>query len=155
MKIQAYNLKAEIYRELGDNENSDKTFEDILSFDPENLLVRNNYAYYLSIREEKLRKAEELSKYTIEAEPENPTYLDTYGWVLFKLGKIEEAKNYIESAIRNGAYNNSEVLEHYAEIMIKMNKCQEALEAYKKIKEIDSTYNEVILKIKELEKDCK
>ena len=54
--------------------------------------------------EEKLEKAEKMSRLTIQLEPENPTYLDTYAWILFKSGKLNEAKKYIEKAIEFG-YN--------------------------------------------------
>ena len=130
LKIQAYNLAAEIYRTNGEDEKSDSCFEAILDLDPENLIVRNNYAYYLALRNSNLRKAEELSKFTIEKEPDNPTYLDTYGWILYMKGDYKQAKNYIEFAIRKGAYNNAEVLEHYGDIMIKLKNCNDALEAY-------------------------
>ena len=132
MRVQAYNLAAEIFRDMNQFHKSDSCFENILSIDSENLIVRNNYAYYLSLREENLEKAEELSIYTIEREPENATYLDTYGWILYKLKKYELAKSYIEKSIRKGAYNNAEVLEHYGDIMLKVDKCKDAIEAYEK-----------------------
>lgn len=140
IRIQTYNLLGEIYRVQKKNELSDDCFEEILKIDIENLMIRNNYSYYLSLRNEKLARALELSEYTVNKEPKNATYLDTYGWVLFKLGRLKEAKNYIESSIRFGAYNNAEVLDHYGEIMLKLDKCKDAIEAWERIIEIDSTY---------------
>ena len=102
-------------------------------------MIRNNFAYYLSLRGEKLNKAEELSKLTIEKEPNNSTYLDTYGWILYKKGEYNKAKSYIEAAIRNGAYNNDEVLEHYGDIMNEIGKCDEAIEAYNQAYEINNS----------------
>ncbi len=137
LKIQAYNLAAEIYRQDEEFNKSDSCFEEIIRIDPENLIIRNNYAYYLSLRGVNLKKAEELSRLTIEKEPNNATYLDTYGWVLYKIGNYKQARNYIELAIRNGAYNNAEVLEHYGDIMMSLESCNEALEAYEKAYEIN------------------
>ena len=65
--------------------------------DYENLLVRNNYSYYLSLRSKNLERARELSYYTIKVEPDNSTYLDTYGWILFKMGNSKDAIKYIEN----------------------------------------------------------
>lgn len=129
-QVQFLNLLADSYREIGNIVKSDSLYESIIVIQPDNLWVRNNYGYYLSLRGEKLDLAEELSKYTIRMEPKNPTYLDTYGWILYKKGDAAEGLKYIESAIKNGAYNNSEVLEHYGDIMQSLNRCSEAVEAW-------------------------
>ena len=139
IKIQTLNLAAEIYRSKSEFHKSDSCFEEILKIDENNLMIRNNFAYYLSLRGEKLNKAEELSKLTIEKEPNNSTYLDTYGWILYKKGEYNKAKSYIEAAIRNGAYNNDEVLEHYGDIMNEIGKCDEAIEAYNQAYEINNS----------------
>lgn len=153
LKVQALNLGAEIYRKINDHNKSDFYFEEILKINPENLIIRNNYAYYLSLRDVNIKKAEELSKLTIEREPFNATYLDTYGWILYRMGNYKQAKSYVEKAIRNGAFDNAEVLEHYGDIMGEMNNCNEAKEAYQKAIEIlySTTLEEKIKKTT----DCK
>jgi tetratricopeptide (TPR) repeat protein len=152
IKIQAYNILAEIYRLKEQYNLSDKYYEDILLIDPENLMIRNNYGYYLSVRGEKLDRAKELSSLTIQKEPNNATYLDTYGWILFRMDKVKEAKEYIEEAIRFGAVNNPEVLDHFGQIMLKLDKCKDAIEAWERVLEIDSTYNirQKLFEVKEI-----
>lgn len=140
MVVQAMNIEAEIYRVEENYIKSDSIYEAIIEIQPENLIIRNNYAYYLSLREEKLDLALSLSKLTIETEPNNATYLDTYGWILFKQGNYLKAKKFIESAIRNGAFNNAEVLDHYGMIMYYLENCEEAIEAWERVKETDSSY---------------
>ncbi len=154
LMVQSYNLLAEIYKDQNLHSKSDSCFELILDIDPENLMIRNNYGYYLSLRNEKLDYALKLSKLTIEMEPANATYLDTYGWILFKIGEFKEAKKYIELAIRNGAYNNSEVLDHYGDIMLELGNCKEAIEAWETIIEKDKGYN-IGEKLKSIKEDCK
>jgi tetratricopeptide (TPR) repeat protein len=154
LKIEALNLMAEIYRGNKNYIKSDECFNEILLLDKENLLIRNNYSYYLAIRGECLSKALDLSKLTIEKDPNNATYLDTYGWILFKMGKEKEAKSYIESAIRYGAYNNPEVLDHYGEIMLKMGRCKDAIEAWERVVEVDSSYS-IINKLTDAKNNCK
>jgi Tfp pilus assembly protein PilF len=80
-------------------------------------LVLNNYRYYLSIREEKLDLAEEYIKRCIEQEPNSSTYLDTYGWVLYKLGRVAEAIVMVEKAMKNGGNDNPEIIEHLCELL--------------------------------------
>jgi tetratricopeptide (TPR) repeat protein len=144
-RVQLFNLLADSYRELTQYNVSDSLYEEILKIDPENLLIRNNYGYYLSVRGINLDRAEELSQFTIKKEPKNPTYLDTYGWILFKLGRSKEALKYIESAIKNGAYNNGEVLDHYGDIMLDLNRCREAIEAWNEAVKYDEELKESIL----------
>jgi tetratricopeptide (TPR) repeat protein len=129
-RVQFLNVIADAYRGIDNLAQSDSIYEEILLMDPNNLLIRNNYSYYLAIRGKKLERAEELSRLTIRVEANNATYLDTYGWILYKQGKVKEALKFIESAIKNGAYNNSEVLEHYGDIMVDLDRCKEAIEAW-------------------------
>ncbi len=142
MRIQYYNLLAENYREIEKNDSSDLYYEKILEIDRENLMIRNNYAYYLSLRSENLERAEELSKYTIEYDPNNATFLDTYGWILFKMEETKKAYNYIKKAIEYGAGNNSEVLDHYGDILFKMGNCREAIKMWKLAIEYNERYKE-------------
>ena len=76
-----------------------KSYEKALKLNPQNLSVLNNYSYYLSLEKMNLDKAEQMSGITIKAEPMNPTFLDTYGWVLYEQGAYTMAKIYIEKAI--------------------------------------------------------
>ncbi|MBQ6956219.1 MAG: hypothetical protein IJP80_06365, partial [Bacteroidales bacterium] len=64
---------------------------------------------------EELPKAEEMSRRTLDAEPDNHYYLDTYGWILHRLGRDEEALKYIEKAMQRGE-ESEEVKEHLEEI---------------------------------------
>ena len=92
-------LGGEINSQLGEAYNatkqyskSDKAYEDALTFNPNNAVVLNNYSYYLSIRKENLEKAEKMSAALIKNHPENPTFLDTYAWVLYTREKYKEAE---------------------------------------------------------------
>ena len=58
-----------------------------------------------------------MSRKTIEKEPDNATYLDTYGWILHLLGKDHEAKAVFKHAMIYGAKDSATSLEHYAEVL--------------------------------------
>ena len=66
---------------------------------PDDAMVLNNYAYYLSLEKRELDKAEEMSRRSLEKEGTNHTYLDTYAWILFQQKKYAEAKVYIDSVL--------------------------------------------------------
>ena len=65
----------------------------------------------------KLKKAYAMSKKTIEAEPNNPTYLDTFGWILYLQGKALEAKPFFKHAMLYGGKESVVVMDHYAEVL--------------------------------------
>lgn len=119
LRLQFYILLAESYYKNNDYINSFIFFEKALAIDSNNIVIRNNYAYYLALNEIDLEKAERLSKYTIEKEKKNYIYLDTYAYILYKMNKIKEAKYYIKKSIKFGGKSNVEIMDHYYEIMRK------------------------------------
>ena len=91
--------------------------EQALRLNPDYAPVLNNYAYFLALKARKLHKALRMSAKTVKLEPDNPTYLDTYGWVLYLLGKAEEAKPVFKHALVYGGNQSDEVLAHYASVL--------------------------------------
>ncbi len=144
MAIDNSPLLAQFYANLGDSynglkkyEESDKAYEDALKIEPKNIYVLNNYGYYLSLREDKLDRAEELSALCNELEPDQANYQDTYAWILYKQGKFVQAKDWLEKAMVNGGKNNSVILEHLGDTYAKLNNIKKALEFWNKAKEIN------------------
>ncbi|MDG5799372.1 tetratricopeptide repeat protein [Marinilabiliaceae bacterium ANBcel2] len=129
---QIYGILGDVYFKLDDPDNSFKYFEESLSHDGNNIVVLNNYAYYLSLKEKDLDRAEQMITRVIELEPDNPTYLDTYAWVLFKQNKFFDALFVIEQAIEYDDSNNGVILEHYGDILYRNGKIDEAVEQWKK-----------------------
>ncbi len=127
------------YNGLEDYEQSDRAYEAALDYDPENDHVLNNYSYFLSLRKEKLDLAEKMSTKLIERNPEDPTYLDTYAWVLYNLGKYDDAKKYIEKAINFDETGSGTLVEHYGDILFKLGDVNEAVEQWEKAKQLNDT----------------
>lgn len=136
------------YHELDRYESSDSAYDASLAYNEDNLYVLNNYSYYLSLRGERLGQAKEMSKKTVEAEPTSASYLDTYGWILYKLGEYEAASEYLKLSLDHGGDQSGEVLEHYADSLFKLNKLAEAHLYYKKAKEAGETSEQIDEKIK-------
>lgn len=134
---------------LGNKRVAYKKYEEALKLNPQNLGVLNNYSYFLSLDDESLDRAEQMSSITVKAEPTNATYLDTYGWVLFRQGAYTMAKIYIENAVKYSEDQPSaEVLEHYGDILYKTGEKEKALEQWKKAKELGSDSTTLNKKIK-------
>jgi tetratricopeptide (TPR) repeat protein len=132
MKIQFDLYRAEANYKLDRVGEAFKAFDDVISLDPDNWLAMNSYAYYLSIRNENLEKAELMSGRAVKANPENPTYLDTYAWVLFMRKDYTLAKFYMEIAIKNGGDKNGVIVEHYGDILFMLGQKDQAMEQWRK-----------------------
>ena len=74
-------------------------YERVLELDPYNLMILNNYAYHLATHGGDLTKAEKMSAITIREQPSNPTFLDTYGWILHLQGQDQLALFYLNKAL--------------------------------------------------------
>jgi Tfp pilus assembly protein PilF len=89
-----------------------------------------------------------MARKVIEKEKGNTTFLDTYGWVLYKRGKLKEAAKVMESVISKGGKSDAVWYEHYGYILKKQNKCKEAVYNWNISLKIDSTKTELIKEIK-------
>jgi tetratricopeptide (TPR) repeat protein len=131
-------------------EECDDAYETALSIDSSDALVLNNYAYSLSERNIQLDRAFKMSTQAVEADPENSSYLDTKGWILFQLGKYKEAEEYILRSLEIDP-ENTVVLDHLGDVQFKLGQKEEALKNWKKSYEIDPTQEKLKLKIEKEE----
>jgi tetratricopeptide (TPR) repeat protein len=117
---QIYASMGDAYYYLKNSHASDSCYELALVFDPSNAYVLNNYSYFLSLRGEKLDEAEKMSAQSNILSPNNAAYEDTYAWVLYKSGKFREAKQWLEKALQHGGESDGSLLEHYGDILFKL-----------------------------------
>jgi Tfp pilus assembly protein PilF len=110
--------------------------------------VMNNYAYFLAEQNSKLKEAEEMAKKVVEKEKNNTTYLDTYAWVLYKRGKLNEAARIMENIIKGGNKPDAEWYEHYGYILKKQKKCSDAVKMWNISLSIDKSKSYLIEEIK-------
>lgn len=113
----AYSMEGDVAYQQGDRKRAFKAYQNAIEVNPDYAPALNNYAYYLSEEKKSLKKAEKMSARTIELEPDNATYRDTYGWILFLLGRAEDAKPHFKHAMLYGGRDNSVVLEHYSKVL--------------------------------------
>ncbi len=109
----------DLYMENHQKQEAYLAYDTALIYNENNILVLNNYAYFLSLDNENLSKAERMSGKAVAADPKNPAYLDTYAWIYFKQGDYLLAQMYIEQAFANGGNTDPDVLEHYGDILYK------------------------------------
>ncbi|HOZ30450.1 MAG TPA: tetratricopeptide repeat protein [Bacteroidales bacterium] len=133
--IDFLTMQADSYHKLGQHHQSDSVFELILYKDSENLPALNNYSYFLALRNENIDRALELSKKLIELSPNEPSYLDTYAWVLFRNKEYEKALEYINRAIEIDK-ENAVYYEHRGDILFLSGDTELAVESWIKASEM-------------------
>ncbi len=129
-----YNYLGEIYYQMKNYDACYSAYDKVLSINPENSIVLNNYAYYLSLQKINLTKAEQMARHAVNLDPKNVNNIDTYAWVLYQQGNYEQALKWQDEALKNGGDTNGTVLEHYGKILEKLGRADEAKAYFKKAK---------------------
>jgi tetratricopeptide (TPR) repeat protein len=138
-------LRSDIHGTIGDTYSAldnwpeaEKAYERALEYNSENDVALNNYAYYLSVRNLRLEDAREMSKRALEMRPDNPAFLDTLGWIYFKMGDYQKAYEYISASIDTGSASPT-VMEHMGDVYEKLGNMEEARSWWQKSLDSDSS----------------
>lgn len=150
-KMQVLTMKADVFYRTKEYDKAFAAFDEALKFNSEDLTVMNNYAYYLAEQDMNLKEAEDLARRVVEKEKSNSTFLDTYGWVLYKRGKLNDAAKVFESIISRGEKPDAEWYEHYGFILSKQKKCAKAVGSWKKAIELDPSKTHLLKEIENCE----
>jgi len=124
---------------------SDSLYEGLIASDTNDVQALNNYSYSLVERNTQLNKSLEMSKKAIEMEPDNAAYLDTIGWIYFKLNHAQKALYYIRRSIELEG-KNAVVLEHLGDVLNATDQMGEAKTIY--LRALDLDKNNDVLKQK-------
>lgn len=133
---QTYSTMGDLYQKLECGDSAVVCYEKAIDLDPDNDLALNNYAFYISdlsnAGESKLRNAEEMISRALKLNPGQPTYLDTYAWILFRQAEYKRAKEYIDATMAAiGDDPPAEVLEHAGDIVFMLGQHEQALEYWR------------------------
>lgn len=94
-----YTLLGDLYHKAGQADKCFEAYDSCLIYRPDDALVLNNYAYYLCLEKKDLKRAEMMSRRSLELDADNPTYLDTLAWILFMQKRYAEAKEVMDKAV--------------------------------------------------------
>lgn len=132
LKSNFYGQMGDLYYHLKQKDKAYEMYDMALQFNDRNIVVLNNYAYFLSLDKKDLSKAERMSNQCVKLQPDNSTYIDTYAWVLFVQGSYSLAKFYIELALSKDSEKSGEIIEHYGDILFMNGEQDKAIEEWKK-----------------------
>lgn len=117
-------------------EKSDSLYQVLIDSDSTDAQALNNYAYSLSERNEQLEQALSYAKKAVQLTPNSAPYLDTLGWIYYKMGSHTEAISYVEKSIKIDG-KNAIVIEHLGDILMENNQIYKAQKIYKQALKLD------------------
>jgi tetratricopeptide (TPR) repeat protein len=135
-----------LYDQLKMYDKCDRLYEFAIETYPDNDLLLNNYSYSLSERGIKLELALRMAQKAIEAQPDNGAYLDTIGWIYYKMGQYEKALKYIKQSLANRE-DSPVVVEHLGDVYLKLGFPDEAKIYWRKALQMDADNEELKKKI--------
>lgn len=150
MKAEFLAQKGDAYFNLKKYKEGKENYDESLKLVPDQILALNNYAYHLAQAKMDLDKAEQMIRKALEKAPKDANFLDTYGWVLFQKGKFAEARIAFEEALTLKPADKL-VNEHLGDAIAKLGKPAEAVEYWKKAKELGSANKNIDKKIERKE----
>jgi tetratricopeptide (TPR) repeat protein len=118
---------ANLYGRIGQQKSTEEILQQVLQLDPNHAPANNDLGYYWADQGRNLARAEALIRIAVQAEPDNQSFLDSLGWVLYKRGRFDEARRYFEQAIGAAARPDPVVLDHLGDALYRLNQKPEAV----------------------------
>jgi tetratricopeptide (TPR) repeat protein len=120
---------AHAYTQLGEHEQAITALTTAVASDPLNAPALNSLGYTLADRGERLPEAIGYIERALKVEPDNPSYIDSLGWALFKQGRVDEAESHLRKAA-DALPDNSVIQDHHGDALARLGKYQEAIVAW-------------------------
>lgn len=134
---QAYTAKGDILYKSGKVSEAISQYEKAMEVDPSNALAMNNCAYFMACEGLDLDRAAELSRRSLNIDPDNESSLDTYAWIMFRKGDYKEARTFIDKAMELTKEPSAELYHHMGDIYFMCGDPDKALEFWKQAAELD------------------
>jgi tetratricopeptide (TPR) repeat protein len=115
----------------GDTQGAEETLRQVLAKDANNPTALNNLGYFLTEHDQKLEEARGMIERAVRAEPQNSSFLDSLGWVYYKLGKLKEAERYLSDAARRNP-TSATIQEHLGDLFKKLGQQEKAQASWRK-----------------------
>ena len=139
LKVQVLSMMGDLKYRMKDFVSSYGFYEEALKISPEEPLILNNYAYFIAEGGGDLKKALKMAELVMKKEGDNDTYIDTYAWVLYKLGRYRDAYRAMMKIFSRENERDPEILEHMGFILKALDNCPEAVVYWRSSIEKDST----------------
>lgn len=131
-----------IYERTGDRKAAEKTFLAILDKNPDHAPTLNYLGYMWAEGGVNLEKAHEMLTRAVGQEPNNGAYVDSLGWVYFRLGNLDLAEKYLSDAVKL-VPRDPTVHEHLGDVLAARGERDRALQSYRKALDLEPESKDV------------
>jgi Flp pilus assembly protein TadD len=119
------------FERSGETTRAATAFEQALAVDPDHAPTLNYLGYMWADRGERLDHALALVERAVSLEPNNGAYVDSLGWVLYRLGRFGEAREHLERAARL-VPGDPVIFEHLGDVYVALGDRQKAADSYRR-----------------------
>jgi tetratricopeptide (TPR) repeat protein len=121
---------AHLYQQIDQPQMTEQVLEEVLKLDPTNAPAGNDLGYTWADAGKNLERAEALIRIAVNAEPDNPSYLDSLGWVLYKRSQFEQAGKLLTQAAEPAERADPVVLDHLGDVLYRLDHKPQARSAW-------------------------
>ncbi len=123
---------AQMYAMLDEKSRAEDVLEQVVKIDPTHAGASNDLGFEWADEGKNLPRAEELIRIAVAAEPDNQSFLDSLGWVLYKQGRFDQARKYLEQAIGPAAFPDPVVLDHLGDTLYRLSQTGDAAQVWQR-----------------------
>jgi tetratricopeptide (TPR) repeat protein len=121
-------LRGAMYEKMNNLDAAEAQFRKVLEINPQNAGAMNYLGYMLADRNVRLQEAYKLIAKAVELEPNNGAYLDSLGWVNFRMGKLDEAEANLRQALeRTSTGSDPTVRDHLGDVYLQKGRFKDAI----------------------------
>src|SRR5450755_1053742 len=127
-KETVYFMRGAMYERLKKYEAAEAEFRKVLEIDPDSAGALNYLGYMLADRSVRLDEAQKMISRAVELEPENGAYLDSLGWLYYRMNRLDDAEHALVHALsKTGVSQDPTVHDHLGDVYLKLGKTKDAI----------------------------
>ena len=129
-KVAVLFMRGAMYERMKQHEKAENDFREVLKLSPDNASAMNYLGYMIADRNVRLQEAHDLISKALEYEPHNGAYLDSLGWVYYRMDRLEEAEEYLLRAVEKVS-RDPVVHDHLGDVYNKLGNLKKAIEHWR------------------------
>jgi tetratricopeptide (TPR) repeat protein len=119
-------MRGAMYEKLKQHDAAETEFRKVLALNPGNASALNYLGYMLADRNVRLSEAQQLIQKALERDPNNGAYLDSLGWLYYRMGKLEEAEQTLRRALERFPRDPT-IHDHLGDVCFRQGRIKEAI----------------------------
>ena len=119
-------MRGAMYEKMQKLELAEAEFRKVLEINPRSAAALNYLGYMLADRNVRLTEAQQLIQKAVDMDPANGAYLDSLGWVNFRLGKLDDAETYLRQSLERVSRDPT-VHDHLGDVYFQKSRLKDAI----------------------------